>query len=160
MAGENPERTRRRAKQDAHATQALDEAINLLPPQGEEKAALIEENKARDLARFGEDKADAKRIAQTANRTAAEIEASQLQGVPIHKPVLIPGQQVSLQTANLMARQADAEEVNNINAAARASAKAVRETLIGMDNPVLERHQKRRAEADVAAAMAAQAKET
>lgn len=159
MARDNPERTRRRAIQQAHAAQAVTEAATLLPLRDEEKAALIEENKARDLARFGSSAAEAKEIAQTANRNAAELEAAQLQLKPTPVPVLIPGQQVSLQTANLLARQADAAEINGINDAARASAKAVRDTLLNLDNPVLERHQKSRAQASIAAATAAQAKE-
>ncbi len=160
MARDNPERIRRKATQQAHAEQAVVEAATLLPPQGEEKATLLEENRARDLARFGGSRAEGIEIAQTANRSAAELEALQLQVKPTAAPVLIPGQQVSLQTANLLARQADAAEINAINDAARASAKAVRDTLLNVDNPVLERHQKSRSAAAIAAATAAQAKET
>ncbi len=159
MARDNPERIRRKAAQQAHAERAVVEAATLLPPQGEEKAALLEENKARDLARFGTSRAEGIEIAQTANRSAAELEALQLQTKPTAVPVLIPGQQVSLQTANLLARQADAAEINAIDNAARASAKAVRTVLMDAENPVLERHQKRRSEMSIAAAAAAQAKE-
>ncbi len=101
-----------------------------------------------------------RKAAQQAHAEQAVVEAAQLQMKPTAVPVLIPGQQDSLQTANLLARKADAEEINAINDAARASAKAVRETLLNVDNPVLERHQKSRAAAQIAAATAAQAKET
>lgn len=122
------DRVRRRAAQAEHAERATVEAATLQPPRGEEKAAAIAANKAKETARFGgENRA---KVRQAENREAALEQDRQFAGAPtLQQFNLVPGQQVDHRTARLIAKAADRGARDQITEAAKAAGKAVFQTL-------------------------------
>lgn len=118
------DRVRRRAAQAAHAEQAVAEAATLVPPQGDEKAAIIAANKAKELARFGGQ--SQVKVKQAENRAAALVQDAEFSGVETFaKAKLVPGEQVDHRTARLFAKAHDRDERDINRLAAKAAGVAV-----------------------------------
>lgn len=124
------DRVRRRKAQAEHAEQAAVEAANFASPEGPEKQAAIERNKVK-VARFGASPGGVRKARQALHKAQAEAEPATLVVAPVTAPVLVPGQQVSLQTANRMAQISDLSERDFTIEAGRAVGIAVRDTLRG-----------------------------
>lgn len=136
------DRVRRREAQAKHAEQAVVEAANLVPPKGDEKAAQIAANKAKEVARFGgQSPAKAK---QAEHRQQAQVQDAEFSGVNvIAEANLIPGQQVDARTARLFAKAHDRQERDVVTQAAKAAGVAVFDTLKGQ-RPLRDRHTRQR----------------
>lgn len=131
VAPRGTDRVRRRADQAAHAKQAVDEAAKLTPPRGEEKTRQIAENKAKELARFGESGTTRRKTLQAEHREQALAQDARPTQSPLQLAKLVPGQQVDHRTARLLAKAADKEARDEISDAARAAGRAVHTTLSG-----------------------------
>lgn len=130
VAPRGTDRVRRRAAQAAHAEQAQEEAATLVPPRGEEKAKQIAANKAKVVARFGEQ--SPAKVKQAENKAQAQVEDRLYAGAPVLQASrLEPGQQVDNLTARRMAKAADRSDRDEITAAAKAAGSAVFQTLKG-----------------------------
>jgi len=124
------DRVRRRAAQEAHAAQAVNEAATLQPLRGEAKAAAIAANKAKEVARFGGQSPTKARQAE--NRAAAVEQDRRFAGAEVlQRAKLEPGAQVDHRTARLVAKAQDREERDTIGKAARAAGIAVQDVLRG-----------------------------
>lgn len=125
------ERVRRRNTQAAHAEVAKQEGANLTSPGGPEKEAQIKKLAEAQIARFGPTSKTRREGQQAEHRKIAVRQESNLPSAEITTPQLVAGEQVSLVTANRLARIHDREERDLTNDAARAAAVAVRDTLRG-----------------------------
>lgn len=154
------DRVRRRSTQKTHAEQAINEAAKLVSPNTPEKAERIKQAKV-EQAKVGEKPGGVRKVKQERNRERAATEITTIQTQPVTAPLLTPGAQVDLQTANRMARANSLEEKDYIVSAAQAAGLAVRQRLSGQ--PLRGRHNRSRYiaqhNARVAAAEAAQQKE-
>lgn len=152
---ESAERVRRRATQASNAKQADVEAATLVPPQGDEKKVAIAENKARDIAKFGgKGKSERAKIVQADNKAAADVQ-DMLSPAPAAPPTvaLVPGTTPSLLDQRRFNKAHSNAERDEINDAARAAGRAVRDTLNGRSPR--DRHTRQRRIEQANAAMAA-----
>lgn len=127
------ERTRRRTAQAVHAAQAKAEGEQLASPDTDAKFEQIEKNKQLALQVNGPT-AKTRREGQQARHRAAAKEQDAAAGqttVGIGGFALVPGEQVSLLTANRMARKHDRDEFDITTETARAVAVVVRDKLRG-----------------------------
>jgi hypothetical protein len=135
------DRVRRRAAQDAARTTALKEGASLTSPSTPEKAEAIERNK-HQVAKFGASPGGIRKARQTLHRRKAEAEIVALPDTPVARPALIPGEQVSLQMANRLAKADDLSEKDYVREAANAAGVAVLQKLNGQ--PLRDRHSRSR----------------
>lgn len=135
------DRVRRRKTQAENAEKAKVEIASLASPEGPDKQAAIAAKTAK-VARFGASPGGVRRARQIIHREQAEAEPAKLATTPVSAPRLVPGEQVSLRTANLVAQASDVSEKDFETEAARAAGVAVRDTLRG--KPLRDRHNRSR----------------
>lgn len=159
---ESTDRVRRRAGQATNANQAKAEGTAMVSPGGPAKKAAIAADKAKEQTKFGgRGKSERAHIIQAENKAKA---VQQDLDAPAPKPVeagpFVPGTTPTLLEQRRFMKAHDHAEKSEIDDAARAAGRAVRDTLKGRGPR--DRHSRQRrieqANAALAAAKAAPAK--